>query len=149
MGSRISRIRRRRGPAGALVIACGLLQLVASLQTQSGLSILAWLAHPHSHALRAVIDGSHIDLVYSHDSVHHADPDEVEVHLHGDPGDDHVVHMASDDGSVARRIAAPDVAPTFATISCVPMLRPTASAPSPAPLRAVPSFSRRSVVLRI
>ena len=149
VGSCVTRNGRRRGPVAALAIACGLLQLVASLQTQSGLSILAWLAHPHSHALLAVIDGSHIDLIYSHDLVRHADADEVEAHLHSDPGDDHVVHMTSDDARVAQRIPLPDVAPTFATISFVSMLRPTASAPSPASLRAVSSFARRSVVLRI
>ena len=148
VGSCITRNGRRRRPAGALVIACGLLQLVASLQTQSGLSILAWLAHPHSHALLAVIDGSHIDLVYSHDPVHHADADEVEAHLHGNPGDDHVVHMTSDDARIARRMPPPDVPPTFAATHFVPILRTAARPPSPAPLRAVPSFSRRSVVLR-
>ena len=142
---------RRRGWAAALAIVCGLLQLAASLQTQSGLSLLAWLAHPHAHALLAVIDGSHIDLVYSHDPVRHVrhtEADEAEAHLHGDPGDDHVVHMTSDDVRVARRIAPPDVAPTFATISFAPLLRAIASPQPPAPRRAVPSFSWRSVVLR-
>jgi len=148
MGSRITRNRSRRGPVAALAIACGLLQLAASLQTQSGLSVLAWLAHPHSHALLAVIDGSHVDLVYSHNPVRHADTDDAEAHLHGDPDDDHVVHMTGDDSRVSRRIAPPDVAPTVAAIAFVPALRSVATRLLPAPLRAVPSFSRRSVVLR-
>lgn len=148
MSSRITKHGRRRGWAGALVIACGLLQLAASLQTQSGLSLLAWLGHPHAHALLAVIDGSHIDLVYSHDATRHTDADEVEAHLHAGASDDHVVHMTNDDARVAGRVHTPDVAPTSATIAFVPLLRAAASPQRLAPLRAVASFSRRSVVLR-
>lgn len=152
--TRIRRIRRsdgRRGrSAGALVVVCVLLQLMASLQSESGLSLLAWLSHPHSHALLAVSDGSHIDLVYAHDRVDHADSEDDEASLHGDPSEDHVVHMTRDDAPVARRIATHDDGPaTAATIPALPVLRLAASPPTPPLQRAVDSFSRRSVVLRI
>ncbi len=148
MSSRITKHGRRRGWAGALVIACGLLQLAASLQTQSGLSLLAWLAHPHAHAVMAAIDGSHIDLVYSHDATRHTDSDEVEAHLHADASDDHVVHMTNDDAPVARRTNTPALSLTIAPIPIVAVLRVAARPQPTAPPRAVPSFSRRSVVLR-
>ncbi len=137
--------------ASALVIACVLLQLLASLQTQSGLSLLAWLGHPHSHSLLTVIDGSHVDLVYSHDShdaTRHGDPDEVAAHLHDVASDDHVVHMANDDSAVARRVNTPALSPTIPPIAFVPWLNTVARPQPTAPLRPVPSFSRRSVVLR-
>ncbi len=149
LASRITRNDGRRGRAGALVIACVLLQLMASLQSQSGLSLLAWLSHPHAHALLAVADGSHIDLVYSHDPVGHADSDEVAAHLHGDPSEDHVVHITRDDAPVTRRVETPDATATLATIPSVPVLRLAASPPPHPFQRAVHSFSRRSVVLRI
>ncbi len=131
------------------MIACVLLQLLASLQSQSGLSLLAWLSHPHTHALRAVTDGSHIDLVYAHDPVGHADSDEIEAHLHGDQSEDHVVHMTRDDAPVTRRVETPDATATLATIPSVPVRRVAASPPPPPFQRAIDSFSRRSVVLRI
>jgi hypothetical protein len=58
--------------------------------------------------------------------------------------------MTRDDAPVARRIATPDAGPTtLATISSAPVLRPAVSPPPPPLQRAVRSFSRRSVVLRI
>ena len=133
---------------GVVALACGLLQFATGLQL---MVFLDGLSSGHSHAVVTVIDGSHVDLIYSHDTQgadRHSDADAVGAHLSGDPSQDHVVHTTRDDAPVTRRIEMPDAsAVTLAVLSPVPVLRPVASPP---PLqRAVHAFSRRSVVLRI
>lgn len=111
------------------------------------LTFLQIFATDHPHALMTVVDGGHLDLVLSHDTTHPVGDDAPS--LHPKSAEDHVVHIAKDELAAAqKRIAASLPAAPIPPAPSPAALPRSLRAPSDVPVRAVASFSRRSVVLR-
>ena len=144
MELRVERIRASR----VIAVASALLLTVANVQLAFGLAWFGAQFSDHAHVLSSASDGSHLDLVLSHDAAGDAHDHGPAAHLHSGPADDHVVHLTSDPASDSRRAQAGVLATEFAESR--PMIAPTrvASARPALPARPVLPFSRRSVVLR-
>lgn len=133
---------------GWALLALAMLPLATHVDA---LTFLQIFATDHPHALMTVVDGSHVDLVLSHDTSHDMTraPGDDAPSLHPKSAEDHVVHISKDELAAAQKRIAVSL-PT-ATSPPAPSLVAIPRSPrafSSAPVRAVASFSRRSVVLR-
>jgi hypothetical protein len=136
--------RRARGWA-RLALVLAILPLSTNVDA---LTFLQIFSTDHPHALMTVVDGGHVDLILSHDATRPVGDDD-EPSLHPKTAEDHVVHIAKDELAAAqKRIAEALPAATSPPTASVAALPLSLRSPSVGPVRAVASFSRRSVVLR-
>ena len=143
------RLRAERAAASrAVALASALLQTIASFPLAFGLAWFGMLFSDHAHALSSASDGRHLDLVLSHDAAPEAHDHGASNHLHGSPADDHVVHLASDEARDTRRTQPTALPVALASVRPMITAPRVAVALSPPIARPVPTFSRRSVVLR-
>jgi hypothetical protein len=138
----------RARASGAVAIASALLQSVASFPLAFSVAWFGMLLSDHAHALISAPDGTHLDLVLTHDPARGEHDHGGGTHLHASHAEDHVVHLTSDEVRNARQ-TPPSTLPValasasqMITVSRVVVLLPPTSPPPVLPL------SRRSVVLR-
>ena len=111
------------------------------------LTVLQIFSTDHPHALMTVADGGHVDLILSHEATRPVGDDAPS--LHSKTAEDHVVHIAKDELAAAqKRVAEALPVATSPPTPSVVALPLSLRSPSVGPVRAVASFSRRSVVLR-
>jgi hypothetical protein len=145
--------RARRLSVSGLVLALAIAQLaLAHVGVFVSALALGFQAHGHGHAVTLVADAGHVDVVLHHEGEPpgHA-PGESSPWAVGAHDGDHVVHMASGDGSRegARRAGPAHAALLLAPASLVPPAGPTLPPASTSDTAGTAAAHLRTVVLRV